>query len=82
MALMDEIEAARRRLGVTQEAVASRADRHESTYSKALSGGIRPSPATLKAFWEALEAIEAEQELAAARIAKIGKSEAQQRRVA
>lgn len=69
---MTEIENARVRLGVTMDALAERAGRHGSTYSKAVAGKIAPSARTLKAFAVALEQIAADQAEARARLARIG----------
>lgn len=73
--IIDEIEAARRRLGVTMDALAARAGRHGSTYSKAVSGAIRPSARTIKAFTVAIELIAAEQAEARVRLGRIGQSQ-------
>lgn len=70
--MIEEIEKARRRLGVTMGALADRAGRSDSTYSKAVAGKIRPSARTLKAFTVALEQIAAEQAAARASLARIG----------
>lgn len=72
MTLMEEIERARRRIGVTRTALADRAGRSLSTYSRAADGKIRPSARTLKDFAVALELIAAEQAEQAARLARLG----------
>lgn len=71
MTLIEEIEAARKRLGLTMAELASRSGRSEAAYSRAASGQTRPSARTIKAFQVAIELIAAERAEARERIKKI-----------
>lgn len=69
---IDAIEAARKRLGLTMEELAARAGRDASTYSKVVSGAIKPRAKILASYVDALEAFDAEQKAAAARLDRLG----------
>lgn len=71
--MIEEIEKARRRLGVSQSELARRARRSPSTYSKALKGRFTASQETLSAFLAAIESLAAEQAIKRERLARIAR---------
>lgn len=70
--MIEDIEKARLRLGISQSELARRARRSPSTYSKALKGRFSASEETLSAFLAAIESIAAEQEIKRERLSRIG----------
>jgi len=82
MSLMEEIEKARKRLGVTAAEVARRAGFHASTYTAARAGGNTASVNTQKAFLRAVEEIATEQAHLAERARRVGNPPNEERKVA